>query len=147
MEINLLVHLKAGNDVVFDCVHAATVKRDATCVRANDAENSGEIETTVLCTGKVRVTQQIIHAVGICLTRNHLDDLGIRVSFANHAGYLQRKVWGDSAEHPVNLCGLIRNNLLSNGLVVCVKEPLKSVGIGSMTYVVQQGCTEGNDAF
>lgn len=92
MEINLLIHLKTADDIVFDRVHPIGIKRDATRIGAHDPQYSGEIEQPVIGPRVIGITQQIIHAVRVNLARDHLNHLWIWICVIDDTRDFGRKI-------------------------------------------------------
>ena len=142
VEINLLVHLKPTDNIIFDRMHAVGFISDAIRVWSHDSQNSRKVEETILRAGVISIVQQIIHPISINLTGDHLHDLRIRIGVVDNRCDHLRKFRTDTTQNFVHVRMRIRENCSRNRLVISVENVLKCMRIGTMADIVQQGGTQ-----
>ena len=65
MKVDLLIHLKTTDDVIFNRMHPCFIENDPAFIRAHDTQDSRQVKRSVVRSGKIRITQKVVHAVGI----------------------------------------------------------------------------------
>src|SRR5574341_893969 len=135
VEINLHIHLKTTNDVVLNSMHTLNFKSNTIFDRCDDAHNTCQIKLTIGRTCIVRITEQIVHAVSIYLTRNELYNLLIGILMGDDTCYLFREIRCYFPKHSIDLSFRASDDTNGNRFMICIKYAFESMGESTMTNI------------